>query len=200
MALRLNDEFVPNSGAGDEIQVLQRLLQKGKPDAQHAALTKLVSLGAESALLECLASDNPLTVQLATGGLWECWLNEQGSAARREIERGIKKMNDSLVSEALEIFGKLTVRYPDWAEAHNKYATALYLLGNARLSLKACEIVVKLKPDHFGAWNGMALCAAQLERWKTALVAARKALSIQPGAAGNLDLMQLAESKLRETE
>ena len=200
MALRLNDEFVPDSGAGDEIQVLQRLLQKGKPDAQHAALTKLVSLGAESALLECLASDNPLTVQLATGGLWDCWLNERGPAARREMDRGIKKMNDGKLEDAIKVFEKLIDKHPDWAEAHNKYATVLFLLGNARLSLKACETVVRLKPDHFGAWNGMALCAAQLERWKTALVAARKALSIQPGAAGNLDLMQLAESKLRESE
>ncbi len=199
MALRLNDEFVPPAEDGDpEIRKLRAVLETGEPADQHAALARLVSLRAEKTLTGCLASKNPLAAHLATGGLWECWLNEQGPIPRREMDKGIRRMNDGNLEGALEIFDKLAAKFPRWAEAHNKRATVFYLLGNARLSYKICQLVVELKPDHFGAWNGMALCAAHLEKWRAALDAATEALRIQPGAQANVDLIRLAEMKLKE--
>ncbi len=199
MAFRLHDEFAPSADDNEgEIQRLRQILESGEPADQQTAVEKLIGLRAEAALTECLASNNPLVAHLATGALWECWLNEQGPRARREMDRGIKLLNDGEFGAALEVFGKLVEKYPGWAEAHNKQATAFYLLGNARLSLKVCKHVVELKPSHFGAWNGMALCAAQLEKWQAALDAARKALSLQPGVQANLDLIQLAQTKLEE--
>ena len=58
--------------------------------------------------------------------------------------------------------------------------------------------MIELKPDHFGAWNGMALCAAHLEKWKQALQAAERALALQPFAQANVDLIALAKTKLEE--
>ena len=120
------------------------------------------------------------------------------TAARREMEKGIKRMDRGDMAGALDIFGQLVKKYPRWAEALNKQATALYFLGNARLSFKVCQLVVELKPDHFGAWSVMALCAAQMEKWRAALDAAKKALSLQPSAQGNIDLIQLAQAKIEE--
>jgi tetratricopeptide (TPR) repeat protein len=201
MSFRLNDDLpaAPEDGGADAAR-LKHLLETGTPEQQQAALDQLVSLRAESVLVECLASQNPAVIRLATGGLWECWLSEQGAAARRQIEKGTQRMNEGDLEGALDIFAKLLKKYPRWAEAHNKQATVLYLLGNARLSYKVCQVVVELKPHHFGAWNGMALCAAQLEKWQAALDAARQALRIQPTAQANLDLIQLAEAKLRAGE
>jgi tetratricopeptide (TPR) repeat protein len=197
MALRLNDEL---SSAPDdrerEIARWKHLLETGTSPQQRTALNQLVELRAEQALADCLTSPNPAAVRLATGGLWECWLNEQGLAARREIEKGIKHMNEGKLEAAMNTFSKLVKKYPQWAEAYNKQATVLYLLGNARLSYKVCQLVVELKPHHFGAWNGMAMCAAQLGKWQAALDAARKALSLQPSAQANLDLIQLAQARL----
>ena len=198
MAFRLNDDGAPATGGEDDVQAWKHLLETGAPADQQLAAAKLASLGAEGPLTECLASTNALAAQLATGSLWECWFNEQGDAARREMEKGIRKMNQGDLEGALETFVKLVKKYPRWAEAHNKQATVLYLLGNARLSYKVCQVVVALKPNHFGAWNGLALCAARLERWRAALEAARKALSLQPAAQANLDLIQLAQAKLAE--
>lgn len=201
MSFRLNDDLPAAPEEGDaDVPRLKRRLETGTPKQQQAALDQLVSLGAESALVECLVSQNPAVIRLATGGLWECWFNEQGAAARRQIEKGTRCMNEGNLEGALDIFARLVKKYPRWAEAHNKQATALYLLGNARLSYKVCQVVVELKPYHFGAWNGMALCAAQLEKWQAALDAARQALRLQPTAQANLDLIQLAEAKLRAGE
>ena len=41
-------------------------------------------------------------------------------------------------------------------------------------SIVLCRRVVALKPDHFGAWNGMALCAIQIEDWPLALEAVQR--------------------------
>ena len=199
MALRLNDEFVPpDDGGEDELRRLRESLETGAPMDREIALRRLIELKAEAVLTECLRSEHPMTAQLATAGLWECWLNEEGPTARRRIDEGIRLMNGGDLPGALEIFVELIRRHPRWAEAHNKRATVLYLLGNARLSYQACQMVVEMKPHHFGAWNGMALCAAQLEKWQAALDAARRALAIQPGAQANHDLIALAEQKLRE--
>jgi tetratricopeptide (TPR) repeat protein len=199
MALRLNDEFVPpEDGGEEELRRLRASLETGAPMDREIALRRLIELRAEEVLTECLRSEHPLTAQLATAGLWECWLNEEGSAARRRIEEGVKLMNAGDLPGALGVFVELIRNHPRWAEAHNKRATVLYLLGNARLSFQACQTVVELKPHHFGAWNGMALCAAQLEKWQAALDAARRALAIQPGAQANHDLIELAEQKLGE--
>jgi tetratricopeptide (TPR) repeat protein len=199
MALRLNDEFVPDPEESDaELQKLKHLLETGDPAEQQAALEDLVTRGAESTLTACLTSKNPRVAHLATNGLWECWLNEKGPAARHEMDKGIARMSAGKLEGALEIFATLAQQYPQWAEAINKQATVLYLLGNARLSYKLCKFVVELKPHHFGAWNGMALCAAQMEKWQEALDAATTALNIQPAAEGNVDLIELAKSKLSE--
>lgn len=200
MALRLNDEFTPPSGGDDSSSELARLKEQllaGDSTARESALRRLVDLRAEGVLTECLASENLIAAQLATAGLWECWLNEQGPEARRALDKGIACMNGGQLEDALAIFGKLAAKYPEWAEAHNKQATVLYLLGNARGSLRVCEEVVRLKPHHFGAWNGMALCAAQVEKWEVALRAAKRAVELQPAAQANYDIIQLAEAKLR---
>lgn len=200
MALRLHDE--PSSAAddGDSWSELKRLkdeLLHGLPMERELALRRMIELRAETSLVECLSSENLVAAQLATAGLWECWLNERGPEARRVIDKGIQCMNGGDLEDALAIFRQLALNYPDWAEAHNKQATVLYLLGNARHSLRVCEVVVRLKPNHFGAWNGMALCAAQLEKWEIALKSARMAVRLQPTAMANHDLIQLAEAKLR---
>lgn len=201
MALRLNDEFVPpDDGGEDELRRLRESLETGAPMDREIALRRLIELKAEEVLTECLRSEHPMTAQLATAGLWECWLNEEGPSARQRIDEGVRLMNGGDLPGALEIFIELIRKHPRWAEAHNKRATVLYLLGNARLSFKACQTVVELKPHHFGAWNGMALCAAQMEKWQAALDAARRALAIQPGAQANHDLIALAEEKLRSGE
>jgi tetratricopeptide (TPR) repeat protein len=101
---------------------------------------------------------------------------------------------------AEEVFLNLMAEYPDWAEAKNKQATLLYLRGQPAVSMAMCREVIRLKPHHFGAWNGIALCAAQLERWDVVLEAAREALKIQPHAEANAHLERLALEKLEEQQ
>ena len=197
--IRLNDEFIPPAAGGEDAQALAEkteALKHGQPAQKEVALEELVALGAEAIFTECLRFDDPLTVKLATAGLWECWLNERGDDARIAMEKGMALMTDGDLAAAEIIFQQLARKYPDWAEALNKHATILYLQGQPRRSLELCRQVVRLKPNHFGAWHGLALCALQLEDWKTVLEAAQKALQIQPMASTHGEIVQLAKRNL----
>ena len=179
-----------------EIAVL--LLQTGDEQERRSALMQLVHVGAEKPLAECLASNDSTVVQLATSGLWECWLNEAGNDARETMEAGVLAMNDGALDEAASIFRKLMARYPHWAEAANKMATVLYLQGMPKESSVLCRQVVALKPDHFGAWNGLALCAIQVEDWPLALQAVEQSLRLQPNSVSNRQLLRLVKSRITQ--
>jgi len=199
--IRFNDEFIPSpdgDGPARERDQLVALLRLGDPAEQRRGLAGLISADAQEELTDCLRCADPTVVQLATAGLWECWLNEKGASARQMMEEGIELMEAGHFASSAKIFLTLIQQHPDWAEALNKQATLLYLCGEAAASLEFCKKVVTLKPNHFGAWNGMALCAVELEDWQGALAAAENALRIQPGAESNHEIVRLAKRKLKE--
>ena len=171
-------------------------LENGSDAERRRALLSLVSAQAEPELVRCLASADPAVVQLAAAGLWECWLGEEGTNARRQMEEGVDTMNHGRLEQASRTFAALMQRYPDWAEAINKQATVLYLQGEPEKSIALCRRVVAIKKDHFGAWNGMAICAIQIEDWDLALQAVHESLRLQPYSAMNHQLLGLIQSRL----
>ena len=171
-------------------------MENGTELERRDATRRLVSLRAEGVLVKCLADGQPDVAPLAAAGLWECWLSEAGEEARDHLERGIEAMNAGELDSAAETFTQLMARHPGWAEATNKLATVLYLQGRLPESIELCRRVVTLKPDHFGAWNGMAICAIQLENWPVALHAVQESLRLQPHSQSNRQLLRLVESRL----
>ena len=184
--------------SGPDKARLREQLENGTPPERREALRQLVAAGAEPELTRCLASGTPVVVQMAISGLWECWLDEEGAEARQRIDAGADAMNHGDLEAAAGVFKRLMMDYPNWAEAANKQATVLYLQGRPEESIVLCRRVVALKPDHFGAWNGMALCAIQVEDWDCALEAVRESLRLQPQSPINRQLLRLVESRLRQ--
>ncbi|HZO85446.1 MAG TPA: hypothetical protein VFC26_09545 [Verrucomicrobiae bacterium] len=196
--IRLNEEFIPppKKGAPSSVPELVRALKTGDRSEKEDALLKLILAGAEHELTDCIASPDPDTAALATAGLWECWLNEEGADARTAIDLAINLMERGNFADAEKQFISLSRQFPGWAEPINKHATILYLRGRPTRSIELCEIVVEMKPRHFGAWHGMALCAVKLHQWRRAIEAAREALQIQPQAKANREIIIFARSKL----
>lgn len=200
--IRLNDEFIPPHATqvieqSATIPELIRALETGPRAEKECALLHLIIIGAEHELTDCLSSPDPVTVQLATAGVWECWLNEEGPEAREKIDSGILLMEEGNLLMAEKVFRDLSRQFPGWAEPVNKQATVLYRGNRAERSIELCELVLEMKPRHFGAWHGMALCAVRLHDWETAISAAREALRIQPQAKANREIILFARSKLR---
>ena len=203
MGYYLRDTGHPRATAvsdGADARELRALLETGTTQQRLSALRRLIELRAEPELTHCLASSDPSVVQLAITGLWECWLDEAGQDARRAMDNGVDAMNAGDLIEAAGIFKTLLAAHPDWAEAANKLATVLYLQGRPQESIRYCHQVVARKPDHFGAWNGMAICAIQTENWPLALQAVEESLRLQPNSPYNRQLLQLVRSRLQQRE
>ena len=133
-------------------------------------------------LLSDLHSKAPELRNSATMALWDFWYFEAGEVAETYIRKGEDLMSLNKFEEAQSHFEKIIKTYPEFAEAHNKLATVLFLLGDYKNSVNECKVTIKMNPQHFGAWHGMGLCLFKLARYSEAIVSFKSALEIQPYA------------------
>ena len=133
-------------------------------------------------LLSDLHSKVPELRNSATMALWDFWYFEAGEVAETYIRKGEDLMSLNKFEEAQSHFEKVIKTYPEFAEAHNKLATVLFLLGDYKNSVNECKVTLKMNPHHFGAWHGMGLCLFKLARYSEAIESFKSALEIQPYA------------------
>ena len=136
----------------------------------------------EKKLLSELHSKAPELRNSATMALWDFWYFEAGEVAETYIRKGEDLMSLNKFEEARSHFEQVIKTYPEFAEAHNKLATVLFLLGDYKNSVNECKVTLKMNPHHFGAWHGMGLCLFKLARYSEAIESFKSALEIQPYA------------------
>ena len=136
----------------------------------------------EKKLLSELHSKAPELRNSATMALWDFWYFEAGEVAETYIRKGEDLMSLNKFEEAQSHFEKVIKTYPEFAEAHNKLATVLFLLGDYKNSVNECKVTLKMNPYHFGTWHGMGLCLFKLARYSEAIESFKSALEIQPYA------------------
>ena len=136
----------------------------------------------EKKLLSDLHSKAPELRNSATMALWDCWYFEAGEVAETYIRKGEDLLGLQNFEEAQTYFERVIETYPEFAEAHNKLATVLFLLGDYENSVNECKVTLKMNPHHFGAWHGMGLCLFKLARYSEAIESFKFALEIQPYA------------------
>ena len=139
----------------------------------------------EKKLLSDLHSEAPELRNSATMALWDFWYFEAGEVAETYIRKGEDLMSLNKFEEAQSHFEKVIKTYPEFAEAHNKLATVLFLLGNYKNSVNECKVTLKMNPHHFGAWHGMGLSLFKLAQYSEAIESFKSALEIQPYASIN---------------
>lgn len=135
--------------------------------------------------LEDLKSEDPAVRENATKELWVLWHGQAGIEIERELSVGTRLMDRQKMDEALIVFQNLVEKCPDFAEAHNKLATVLFLMDQYDESVKECEEVLRRIPHHFGALNGMGMCLFELKRFEEAITIFKRALEVQPYAGIN---------------
>ena len=133
-------------------------------------------------LLSDLHSEIPDLRNSATMALWNYWYFEAGEVAETYIRKGEDLMSLNKFEEAQSHFEKVITMCPEFAEAHNKLATVLFLLGDYKNSVNECKVTLKMNPHHFGAWHGMGLCLFKLVQYSEAIESFKSALEIQPYA------------------
>ena len=73
---------------------------------------------------------------------------------------------------------------PQFAEAWNRRATLLYLMGEYSLSMRDIRTTLALEPRHFGAISGMGQILMKQNRLREARKAFEQALEINPHLMG----------------
>ena len=84
--------------------------------------------------------------------LWSTHPTDEKLTAR--LEQGSQFVRDQNYLKAKDIFTEVINLDQNWAEAWNKRATVLYLLGNFEESQEDIDKVLELESRHFGALAG----------------------------------------------
>ena len=113
--------------------------------------------------------------------IWKIWsTHPTDETLTSKLSKGTNLMQSNTLSESIEIFSNLIELDPNWAEAWNKRATALYLIGDYEGSQKDIDKVLELEDRHFGALAGQGLVNIKLENYEKAIESYKRAQEIYP--------------------
>ena len=113
--------------------------------------------------------------------IWKLWSTHPSDQKLTEmLSKGSDLVNNQKLNEAIISFSKVIDLDPEWAEAWNKRATVLYLIGEYQGSQNDINKVLQLEDRHFGALAGQGLVNIQLKNYEKAMMSYEKAKKIYP--------------------
>jgi len=113
--------------------------------------------------------------------IWEIWSTHPNNQKLTErLAEGSELVRNKQLLEAINIFTEVIDLDPKWAEAWNKRATVLYMIGDYKSSQKDIDKVLELEKRHFGALAGQGLVNIQLKNYEKAIMSYKKAQEIYP--------------------
>ena len=121
------------------------------------------------------------------------WARSGSSTADLLMTRAQTAMKDKRLEIAIELLDRVISLEPDWAEAWNQRANALFLAGDPIRSMLDIGETLKREPRHYGAMMGLGTILRQQGDDKRAMVAYRRALEIYP----QLDAVKSAVDSLK---
>ena len=131
--------------------------------------------------------------------IWEIWsTHPTDDKLTIELSKGTDLMQGSTLSQSIEIFSDLIELDPNWAEAWNKRATALYLIGDYEGSQKDIDRVLELEDRHFGALAGQGLVNIKLENYEKAIESYKKAQEIYPAMQSPKIMIEQIEQLIKQ--
>jgi tetratricopeptide (TPR) repeat protein len=133
-----------------------------------------------------------------TGDIWKIWLQSGSAELDERMERATKLMAHGLLQHAIGALDEIIETAPNWAEAWNKRATVLFLLGEYDRSLADIDRVLALEPRHFGALAGIGMIRSEKGELREALAAYRRAMAVNPFLKERLGLIPALEKQLGE--
>ena len=96
------------------------------------------------------------------------------------LDEGSRLVQDQKLFRAISVFTEAIKLDPTWAEAWNKRATVLYMVGEFQKSQNDIDKVLELEKRHFGALAGQGLVNIQLQNYEKAIKSYQMAEEIYP--------------------
>jgi tetratricopeptide (TPR) repeat protein len=176
-------------------------LNKENPSSRASGLAVLSQIGltADADKIVPLLNDRePQLRNMASEVIWRVWSRTGNPQIDQEFTQAFALMQSNNLEAAHRAFSVLIQKQPRFAEAWNKRATILFLQGKLQESLKDCDQVIKLNPNHFGALSGMAQIHMKLGQFKQALERLEQAQIINPSLEGTQELIEQIKALERE--
>jgi tetratricopeptide (TPR) repeat protein len=126
----------------------------------------------------------PTEIEALQNGIWQHWLTTHDHRLDKHLEVGMRAMAAGDYTLAIAEFDVLVQERPAYAEGWNKRATAHYLRGEYRASIRDVQQTLRLEPRHFGALAGWATMRRMLGDTAGALRLLRRLEKICPHQPG----------------
>ena len=131
--------------------------------------------------------------------IWKIWsTHPTDEKLTLKLSKGINLMQGDTLSQSIEIFSDLIERDPNWAEAWNKRATTLYLIGDYEGSQQDIDKVLELEERHFGALAGQGLVNIKLENYEKAIESYKRAQEIYPAMQSPKIMIEQIEQLIKQ--
>ncbi len=113
--------------------------------------------------------------------IWKIWSTHPiENKLTVKLAEGTDLVNNGQFLKAIDIFTEVINEDPSWAEAWNKRATVLYMVGDFQGSQNDIDKVLNLEERHFGALAGQGLVNIKLKNYEKAIQSYQKAQEIYP--------------------
>ena len=134
---------------------------------------------------------NPMTAKKIEGKIWKLWTTHPSEKSLTDLlAKGSEYMAQNQLTSAHNVFSKAIELDPNWAEAWNKRATVLYMMGNFELSQNDIDMVLKLEKRHFGALSGQGLVQTAMKNYQKAIDSYIEAHKVYPAMTTPLMMIE----------
>ena len=129
-------------------------------------------------------SENTKSIEVENK-IWQIWIthpsdDRRGYRLTELLAQGSLFINQGKLSKAYGLFSQIILEDPKWAEAWNKRATVLYMMGKYEQSQNDINEVLKLEKRHFGALSGQGLVQTKLKNYKKAIKSYKEVQKLHP--------------------
>ena len=149
--------------------------------------------------LKLKAEQNIFIASKIESKIWKLWTTHPTEPKLTELlAEGSYYMSQNQLDNAHKIFSKAIELDPKWAEAWNKRATVLYMLGEFQKSQDDIDQVLALEQRHFGALAGQGLVNIQLKNYEKAIRSYEQAQEIYPAMRSPKIMIKQIEELMKQ--
>ena len=131
--------------------------------------------------------------------IWDLWITHPSkNSLTKLLADGSSAMMDNKLDTAYNKFTEVIKLDPNWAEAWNKRATVLYLMGKYKLSQADIDKVLAIEERHFGALTGQGLVQTALKNYQKAIDSYIEAHKVHPFMKSPMIMMEKLQIELQK--
>ena len=131
--------------------------------------------------------------------IWDLWTTHPSKdSLTKLLADGSSAMMENNLDTALNKFTEVIKLDPGWAEAWNKRATVLYLMGKYDLSQADIDKVLIIEKRHFGALAGQGLVQTALKNYQKAMDSYIEAHKVHPFMKSPLIMIEKLKLQIKK--